>query len=57
MHKNIENTEFVAEVRVRLKNDGSILVDEWGDASRVWTFMLNSASMMAQRCPLPAKAA
>ncbi|MEN7431764.1 hypothetical protein VA599_13470 [Chromobacterium sp. TRC.1.1.SA] len=57
MHKNTENTEFVAEVRVRIKNDGSILVDEWGDASRVWAFMLSSASMMAQRRPLPAKAA
>lgn len=57
MHKNIENSEFVAEVRIRMKSDGGILVDEWGDALRVWAFMLNSASTMAQRRPLPAKAA
>lgn len=57
MHKNTENTELVAEVRVRIRSDGSILVDEWGDASRAWAFMLSSASMMAQRRPLPANAA
>ncbi|WP_424646064.1 hypothetical protein [Chromobacterium vaccinii] len=57
MYGNVEKSEFVAEIRVRMKDDGSILIDEWGDAARVWAFMLSSASIMAQRRPLPAKVA
>ncbi|WP_158021053.1 hypothetical protein [Chromobacterium sphagni] len=57
MQTNVESKELIAEIRVRMRNDGSILVDEWGDALRVWTFMLNSASMMAQRRSSSTKAA
>lgn len=36
MTKNKDNHKFIAEVRIKLREDGSLLVEEWGDAPRIW---------------------